>query len=264
MDNISKNPAMQLNQAASTKKPLSKELMKTGKGVEKSIVDAYKTESYEYKTPGFLKLGIFAKTLNPAEAMERLKEGKDVVVKEDVEVKGTYDDNRKWGDRSIHKKTLKTTLHSMDDFKAFADTEANSAKVEKGNLSKMLEQFEFKAAGPSSFFEIVDKKGKAISSTEAAKKIENNETIQIRERQFEGKAKKAGQEYYDDYESARRNALPGDKIGTGISYDCYTYSGTRYYVVKKYTTEIKSPVAKETTIPFDSAKSIEGFYEQHF
>jgi hypothetical protein len=148
-----------------------------------SVKDVYKKESYEFTSPGFLSLDVFAKKLSAMETMERLNKGEEVKLKEDVMVNGTYQNEYRSDNISVISKEI--SLKSVEDLEEFVRVETGAKpETEREKAAGLLESLEARKSlqeGNNNLYEICDGKGKAISSTEAAKKLEKGEEIQLKE-----------------------------------------------------------------------------------
>ena len=150
-----------------------------------------KHEHYNFKTPGLFGMG--AKDLNSMEVFERLEKGKVVVVEEDVTLKGTYAKSEEvpypeyhYGSHVLENQRVTTSLKSLEDFEAFVNVETGAEpKSEKEKLAQALENIEYnKTPENNNFYEILGKNGKPVSTTEAIRRLEKNEPVQLREREL--------------------------------------------------------------------------------
>lgn len=185
------NPSAQLNEASQKKYPVMDKLFLKDDGKAVEVKDIYKKESYEFRTPGLLGTDFLSRKLNPGQVLSRLSKGKKVKVKEEVELRGTYDNMASEADRSIEKQTLETNLKSTEDLEQFARVESGAQpKTDEEEIARMLESVEYKKAPDKSgdhFYEILGKNEKPISSTEAAKRLKNGEVIMLREREIDAR-----------------------------------------------------------------------------
>jgi hypothetical protein len=176
------NPMAQLNTASSTHNIVKKECNVQGDVFIHSD-NLYKKEDYEFKSPGFL--GLFPKKLNAAEVLDRLSKGKEVIVNENIQMRGTYDGLDGVADRQIAEQKVTTSLKSTEDLEAFGRVEGGGTpKTEEEMVARLLENIEYKSVpgkNDNNFYEILDKKDKPLSSTEAAKRLNKGEAIQLRE-----------------------------------------------------------------------------------
>ena len=180
------NPLQQLNQAKGRKMGIMKD-----RTVDKiDIKDIYKKEDYEFTTPGIFGTGFLSKNLDPAGVLKRLSKGRKVVLKEHIEIGGTYDGLNFVASRGIDSKEVETELNSMADLEEFARVESGAApKTEREKIAQLLEGVEFKKVpeeGNNNYYEIINSEGETISSTNAAKLLEGGEIIQLREKSMKG------------------------------------------------------------------------------
>ena len=253
---ISSNPQLQLNQTEGKKQPVLNDLQ-----VHPDIDahDIYKSESYEYRTPGILG-GLFSREINAGKALERLTQGKKVKLRENVQLRGTYDGMDKVADRTIAEQKKDTILKSSEELESFARVESGATpQTDEEKLAQMLEKAEFKdleGKKNGSFYEILDKKGKPISSFEAVKRLKDKNIVMLRERQVQGKA-------FSKYRRARGSygkwLVDPNNLGRNESMveRKGSYGGIIYSVKSDYK-RLESGAVSDA-IPFNSVDQLKDF-----
>ena len=254
---IPNNPHVQLNQAEAKKQPVLDDL-DVHPGINAS--DVYKQESYELRTPGILGGILFSKKLNAGEAMDRLSQGKKVRLKENVQLRATYDGMDSVSDRVVEEQTKKTMLNSSGDLESFARIESGAAPAtEEEQVAQMLEKAEFKdleSKKNGSFYEVLDKKEKPISSFDAVNKLKNGEVVMLRERKIRGSHFTRTRNAKGSYGSWLVNP---DKLGRNetLIKKRTSYGGYILKVQSEYK-RLDSDVASDA-IPFNSVEQIKNF-----
>ena len=178
----------QLRYAAGETKPIM-DKVDVEPGIETH--DVYKEEEFFYRVPGIMEGELFSPSICPRDAMGRLAFGMGVDVEETVKLRGAYDGlDTEIKHGTIEKQVKHTTLHSLEELESFARIESGDVPAtEEEKIAQMLERVEFNdldGKNDGTFFEVIDRREKPISSFDAVRKLKNGETVMLRERKIKG------------------------------------------------------------------------------